>query len=651
MLLHKEFFSGQIPLTNKGEELKSVSNIEWYDEQLSRIGKKGFIYKGTRLTGDHYWFLNFFPINLNYIDKHGIVVDELGYPLFCQTDDWLFKQIEEAREERKGIFLMTGRGYGKTNIVISIGLKQFYFLDNFYGVISASGDAHADTTFKLYSDAIVNINKKHPTIGIDLITDSTQELRKGEYIYTTQEDGKIKKEAVKQGLMEKVVYGNRAGSTKGKRLHFQHWEEIGDWSGAATLKRCIMASEGTTKIGTYNKCMSFYTGTGGTILSTQAREIYNNPDAYRIFVPKEYDRRKAIFIPTDMKYGGTWEETGIPDIEKALVEIHKRREELKDDIEALSLNTQEYPLTEDEMFKLRGTNNFPQHLIATQIQRIETFKDVPKPKIGKLVPNDYKDLSKGVSFKEDKNGDCVVFEEPELSINGEGKKFSYPKQYIAGIDGINEGIKDTSSGEGSKFALVIKKTINPEKRLNSTTNKYVFRYLKRPNDIAEAYDQVMLALIWYDCKANIEFTKTGIIAHLDKYKQTNRLIKRPKLTWADGLSDKESKLIGTLATTKNWQFMLQFINEYIKEYYDHIEDLELLYQMRDFSYEQKGDYDLIAAMGMCEIACDEINQIEIPQIYNEIIKIGYYKDQYGNMKYGSIPIGLQEKNKHTFAQR
>lgn len=650
-MLHKEFFSGQTPPTSKGEDVRSIANIEFYNEQLSRIGRKGFEYKGTRLTGDHYWYMNFCPIQLKYLNSDGIRIDELGYPLFCQTDDWLWKQVEEAEIEGKDIFLMTGRGQGKTYKVISKGLKGLFFVDNFRGVISASGDAHANTTFTMYRDSITNINSMHPTIGIDLIVDTTDKLRKGESIYSTGEDGKVQKKNKELGLMQKVIYGNRPGATKGKRLHFQHYEEIGDWSGAASLKKCIMGSKGSFRVGKLKTGIAFYTGTGGTILSTQAREIYNNPDVYNIFVPREYEKRKAIFIPSQDMYGGTYEATGIPDKELALKLIKEERELLAPDPEALSLFCQEFPTNEDEMFKLRGTNNFPQELIATQIQRILEFKDVPSPKRGTLWPNDFKDLSKGVYFKEHADGDVYVFEEPELSTDDQGKKFIYNNQYRAGIDGINEGKNDTASGEGSKFALSIKKLINPEKKLSSSTNKYVLRYLKRPNNITDAYMQTMLALIWYDCKANLEFTKTGIIPFLDKYKQTHRLLKRPKLTWADGLSEKENTLIGTIANEKNWNFILGFIRNHILESYDQIDDIEMLYQMRDFSYEDKGKFDLIASMGMTELACDGLSEIVVQQTHKEYQKVGYYIDHRGRKKYGVIPIGFVDKNKHSFAPR
>lgn len=88
---YEHFYTGRNPLTSKGVDISSIDNIEWYNEQLARIGKKGYTYKGTRLTGDHYWFLNFVPISLKHRLPNGKVIDELGFPLFCQTDDWLFK--------------------------------------------------------------------------------------------------------------------------------------------------------------------------------------------------------------------------------------------------------------------------------------------------------------------------------------------------------------------------------------------------------------------------------------------------------------------------------------------------------------------------------------------------------------------------------
>lgn len=94
--------------------------------------------------------------------------------------------------------------------------------------------------------------------------------------------------------------------------------------------------------------------------------------------------------------------------------------------------------------------------------------------------------------------------------------------------------------------------------------------------------------------------------------------------------------------------IIQFIKEYIKEEYQQIEDVELLEQLRDFSYENKGSFDLIATMGMCEIAHQDKVEIPIEVKVTNYERIGWYVDNKGHKKYGAIPQNIKEKLLHTF---
>ena len=53
--LHPKFLEGRTP---PPVALDSAENLEWYAEQLHRC-IYGFEYKGVRISGDYYWFLNF----------------------------------------------------------------------------------------------------------------------------------------------------------------------------------------------------------------------------------------------------------------------------------------------------------------------------------------------------------------------------------------------------------------------------------------------------------------------------------------------------------------------------------------------------------------------------------------------------------------
>lgn len=640
MANHPELTFAQQP--PKG--LTGISLSDWYNEMLHYC-KVGYEHKGNRITGDHFWFLNFYRINLNYVRKDGTIFDEVGSPLYCQTDDWLYKQIEEAHEfnpKKPKILLVTGRGMGKTHNVVSIGDKGFYTKPNFTGVISSSTETLVKPTFNVFRTSIDLINKAHPSIAISLLKNTDEELHVGEVI-TDEGDEENKKTKTGKGYIERIIY-KKKDVTRGRRLDYQHFEEVGAWNqpGVATLEDCLTASEGTFSIGEYKKCRTFLTGTGGSVTSIALKKIFYDPDKFNIFVPREYEKRKAIFLPSQVKWGGTYEETGIPDVERALPMIMAEREVKKGDIDAFLKHCSEYPIKEEEVFRLSGTNSFPQDLIARAIQNITEFKTSVKPKKGKFFRNKQSDLSQGIVFEESQEGPVWIYEEPEKNYNVlTGEKTDFSNLYIAGYDGIDQGTSDSSSKGGSKLSLVIKKGMNPNLKLSSTVNKYVCKINYRPQEVEDAYEQSMLALIYYNAKVNIEYSKINIVAYFKKNGQHWRFIKRPKLTVSDGLQEKDTNLIGTIANETNWGYGIGFIKQYVKENWDQLDDLEMCEQLKDFTYENKTDFDIISAMCWCEIAYSEVIIKPMTENTGEVINIGYYTDPTtGQKKYGQKPTSF-----------
>ena len=73
IVLPQTFFEGRTP--PKGVDLFSYQNIEFYKEHLY-YAEHGRTINGFRFTGDYYWYMNFFPINLLVLDKYGNPTDE-----------------------------------------------------------------------------------------------------------------------------------------------------------------------------------------------------------------------------------------------------------------------------------------------------------------------------------------------------------------------------------------------------------------------------------------------------------------------------------------------------------------------------------------------------------------------------------------------
>ncbi len=611
--------------------LTSQDNIDWYNEHIERCFD-GYSFRGDRMTADQYWFYNFQPMSVALFDKQGKATGEfdISWPFWSQEDDYLFKQIEEAKADGKDTLLMTGRGYGKTYIVLSIGSKIFYLVDNSHGVISASGDDHATETWNKFRDGISAVNGMHPTLAKSLLIDNTQLIESGyERLFPI-------KEIVVDARMEKKIYDKKPGKTKGRRLNFQHFEEIGDWGGAATLKECVAASEGSWKVGSIKKARVFYTGTGGTILSDQAKEIFYNPKTYNLYTVKNWSERgTAIMIPAFKKYGGYWEKTGISDEVGAEADIDRIREEKKQDPDPLSYNkfVQEYPKNPTEMFTRIGGNRFPREQLAKNLALLEQFPELRKGRFCNLHWRRKDGKIVGVDIEYNATGKTWLLEEPFL--NGDG--IAWPRLYVSGYDGIDVGSDEAMTNTGSQGSMCVKKRLLPGAGLS---NVYVCFHVDRPAQVDELYEECAKIMWLFNLQraVNIEDSKRGIVGFLKTRGWLDFLMKRPRLTLTDPTSDKESKLIGTTPTPKNFQYGEEFLIQHFKAYGDQECYIPGLRDAIDFSMDNRTIHDITVSRFMCELADDEfMDKMPVkPKVQENNDVYGYYTDGEGKKRYGKI---------------
>ena len=237
--LHPKFFEGRNP---PAVPLDSLENIEWYEEQLRRC-VYGFEYRGQRITGDHYFFLNIFPFLVAKLNKLGKITNEfdINFAYYAGMHDYVFKTIEQAHYESKGFLWMSGRGSGKTFIVLSIIAKIYHLKPKSHGMVSASNTGHATESFTKLLQALDAIGEVHPTLALHRLTDTKSLIESGQEI---MRDG-IKYREGPRSRIQRVIYGDNPGATRGSRPDIQLLEECGDWStGKGDLKSCIGASVG-----------------------------------------------------------------------------------------------------------------------------------------------------------------------------------------------------------------------------------------------------------------------------------------------------------------------------------------------------------------------------------------------------------------------
>ncbi len=642
--LHPKFYEGRSPLP---VPLDSLENIEWYADQLERC-VYGYEYNGQRITGDHYWFLNFTPFLVAKKDRYGRPTSEfdINYPYHATMHDYLFKTIEEAHYEQKGYALMGGRGFGKTYAILSIIAKIYHLKPKSKGFVSASHSGHAGESFDKLKLMLDSIGDVHPTIALARLQDTKFLIESGQEV---TRDG-VKMKEGPRSIVQQVIYGDNAGVTRGSRPDIQLMEEMGDWStGKANLKECIGASIGSWRVGSLYKCRVFMIGTGGSVASDQAKDVFCNASSYNLLPINDFKKDACFFMPSDYMLGGKgWEETGVNDNVGARKWLEDERERTKNDMEIHTKTVQEYPFTIEEAFRKMGTNIFNQKNIARQWSLLELGgEDVKKPEKGFLdwirTPTG---AIKGIKWSPNPAGDIEILEHP---YRGPKDKEVYANLYVGGVDSIDQGNLDSTSRVRSDLACLIKKRIVGGQYFSQTSNLYVAKYLGRSDDVRDDYENILKLSIYYNAKMNVEYTKIGVVGYFKEVKKYHMLLKRPAISLPSGggegnnafLQLKRSNLIGTTTAPNVIDHQDMKIKEYTNDYCDTIFFTDLLEQLRDYQREDRTRYDLVIAMGLCELADEdmmgEVASSEVRES-NELKLFGYYTDPItGRKTFGTLP--------------
>ena len=644
----KTFLSGRRPPKFDEDNLDHPVMVDWYKEQARRC-ILGYEHKGHRITGEHYFMLNFMPIKRFILDVKGNPTKkfEIEYPLWTQADDKLFKQIEEAKKSNLDFMLMTPRGWGKTYCSLALILRDYVFIRGSHCIVAGASEKLVSPTFNQKLIPSLNeLENNHLFLKQKRNVDTPIKIQSGEIVDT----GKVKSTRGRNCILEKIIF-NTEGATAGRRANITLFEEIGEFTNNPSLKDCINNHRGVNNVGGVKTGFTMYIGTGGSVASTQARDIYYNAEAYELYVPDDcdrtvYEKGHGVFFPVYSKYGGYYEKTGYPEEEKAKDAIISMRAKKEDDVEAYTKFVQQFPLTVEEVFMTNTRKIFSSSKLSKQTTDLITGIINPSIKRGYL--ESYKNNNKlEIVFKENKEGNLYIFEHPVwvsqvmggLSTN-ESKIID--KLYISGIDSVDQDKKDSTAKKGdlSKIACLVKKRVDPTSPLNATNSSYVAMYWGRSEDSRDDYEQILLLHIYYNALGLLEHTRIRIRDYFVEKNATKYLAREPShLSNTIKGYNHISHKIGIRITTDIIDAYIDYIKEYIQDYYDRIYFIDILRQLGDYSNEKKKKFDLVAAMGMCELLDREMRDVQPnnSKNKNKIKQMSWYTDSFGRKVFGHKP--------------
>lgn len=630
------------------------THVDWWREEHRKCND-GVVFNNYRLTGDNYFFLNFYSMLIQDSTKKAGSGRDFIHPSFWAAHYEWFHYIELAETFGYDCVGLKSRGVGFSEIGASLGVRPYTTVPYYSTLYIASYEPY------LTGKGIVQKcwNQLHwlnqnTEGGMRRVRSIDQDLHKKaaklnaqreETGHQSQISGQVvdKPDKLRGDRTERIIF-EESGSNPSLLNTYAVSEALVIPNGERIGIRIVFGTGGDTETGEGRRTsVSGLHGLEKLFLSPRTygilpyRHNYNNTNT---FVETGY------FVPAWRTVKRALDERGVAN-EQAGKDyyIKTRRIPLQKDPIMYLKHCAEYCFTYEEALSSKGSNRFNQGKLADQRIEIEILKSTPLPVKGHLkwtyIPNTNK--VNGVKFTPHVDGTVEITEEPIVDNN---TMRAIKDLYVGGIDSIDVGADESIVGsDGSKFAIVIKK-----RSYGLSGNQYVCKYMDRPKDVREAYEKAMMILYWYGCVANLEATRVGLIAHFREKGMITYLMKRPKYALEGQSANRNlTSLIGTQASPKMIEYGLDLIRDYIEDYAHTMLFPEMVVQCIEYSDEMKGKYDIVAAMQMCEIGDQELMGIvpkeEEPE---EIGDVGYYRDEKGYKRWGVVPNKQEDYANHLF---
>lgn len=615
---------------------------KWIREERRRIWD-GYVREsdGEWVTGYLYWFLNYSPMMLSkireYKDKDGKKrkskrADRVeSLPECWEGIYWRFHCLDQASngglynnfEGGQHMAELASRGKGKSYSLASILNHIFVVGENKDAHEKVKGIVTAYQKEYLTKDGVLNkfvdmanfcaTNTQFPR---KRLKNSLQEMT----WIMGYKDVELDIERGTQNTVLGVSSKDDESKLRGKRAAKILIEEFGTFPRLVDLYNVLLPSvqDGDIIFG-----QIYMLGTAGDNESdfAGAQEIMYNPKGYNMYaLPNVFDKYNqgkpyfVFFFPGYVNRKGCYNEDGVSDIIKALIEILMNRYRVKynsTDPNTIIKTIAEVPITPAEAIVKTGVNMFPVADLTERIGQLDSnpteYDDVY---VGDLVFSkdgkvEYKPTSaqpiRDFPHKDNKiEGAIEIFQMPEIDKN---TNKPYNDRYILGADPYDDDESNTMS-LGSIFVLDL------------WTDRIVAEYTGRPSFADDYYEICRKLCLFYNGRLNYEYNKKGLFSHFSTrnslYLLTDVLdFLKEKQMMKDGIGNKSkgtnaSPAINAYARSRlrSWLLspvpVIQTIDGESKEVMVPrlftVRNRALLKEL--INYNSEGNFDRVSAMGM-----------------------------------------------------
>lgn len=403
----------------------------WFEERQKCI--HGISVGGFKITGDHYYYLNFSPImkvdienmmqgvfdtdkvedfpdfwdgDYNYFWIREIARRGVLSPLLESQEDIrlvLEMEHEDQMERLKELFeslnlevivepnylkggynLIVGksRRKGFTYKAASIASKNYFTVPNSLTILGAYDKKYLYPK-GIFTDTYNNINFINENTGWVFPSDVTDQPGQGHVkaSYTKRINGVDIEKGFKSSIMAPSFQDN-SDAARGKGARDVFFEEAGAFGKPGLLKKSYKSTIETAGAGIFKTGLVTIFGTSGDMEKGTAdyADMFYRPLAFglmpfqNIWDENSSNLKCGYFHPANLNMEGFYDSQGNSDAKGAKEYVLKSRKILEDagaTTEDIQEKMQEIPLSPGEAFAVISVNNFPVTLLNSQIAKVK----------------------------------------------------------------------------------------------------------------------------------------------------------------------------------------------------------------------------------------------------------------------------------------
>jgi hypothetical protein len=524
IFLEQGFYTDALPGTKQ--------YFDFWDEEVRRA-LNGYEVNGIKITGYHYFYLNYCPID-RAIDEEledGTVIAkrERTFPAFYDGDYEYFHAVDRCRRENKHMTVLKARRKGFSYKAGAMMARNYFLLRNSKNFVFASdkqyliGDGILSKTWDFISFIDDNTAWTQPRL-IDQMMHRQAGYKK-----------KVNGADVSLGMKSQVIgvsLKDDPDKVRGKAGELIFFEESGSFSGLLKAWEVAMPTmkQGSKTLGTM---IAFGTGGEEGPGFEGLEELFYHPKAYNCLeFENEWDAGAygtscGYFVPIYQNLDGFMDEEGNSLIEEAMTFEEEQRENKRkgNDPKAFDQYIAEHPFSPQEATLQVTANILDTASLKEQYNRVISNNLHTIGVAGEMYYNskgkpDFKangDARPVYKFPhrkdDDLTGAVVVYEAPFKDKD----EITPRNMYVICHDPYAHGASTTGVSLGATYVLKV------PNNMSQPDDLIVASYVGRPASQDEYNRNLFMLAEYYNGKIGFENDRGEVIAYAKRFKKLHLL--------------------------------------------------------------------------------------------------------------------------------